>query len=33
MNMSKIEESAALNIHQRALTAAEEYSKTHINSI
>ena len=32
-NISKIEESAALQIHERALSAAEEYSKTHGHSI
>ena len=32
-NISKIEEYAALQIHERALNAAEEYSKTHGHSI
>ena len=33
MNMSKIEESAALNIHERALKAGEDYAKSHGQSI
>ena len=32
-NISKIEEYAALQIHERALNAAEEYSNTHGHSI
>ena len=32
-NISKIEEYAALQIHERALNAAEEYSKIHGHSI
>lgn len=32
-NISKIEEYAALQIHERSLNAAEEYSKTHGHSI
>lgn len=32
-NISKIEEYAALQVHERALNAAEEYSKTHSHSI
>jgi hypothetical protein len=29
MNMSKIEESAALNIHKRAIKEGEDYAKSH----
>lgn len=33
MNISKIEESAALNIHERALKAGEDYAKSHGHTI
>ena len=33
MNINKIEESAALNIHERALKAGEDYTKSHGHSI